>query len=467
MMDQDLESASAISPRMSICLKASKDDIADLLAEIEDDDSSLEDASENVGTTSMCTTARSSLSSSSILLTGTTFSILLASSRLSTKDSSEDKEQDNGSQHERQSKKIANSNTVRFSESVHFRNYLHASELTNEERSAAWFCGSEYRTIFRNNMKIIQNIGKKEKEMKKLMTKKKREEQKLKKKNKKKNKLSSNNRLNDGYGSCGSCNEVENFENDNNQYEEYIAGINRDEEQGYSARGLENETSKKRRKRDEIFLRAQYAVLSLQADLDGRMELMQEEFDDQMEQIVESSKTKKKKKKIFPRLKSLGFSYSNHENKEFSGEIGEKEIQEMAATAKLKFTQYAQTQYDKMLDVMAERYAEICNQHARDAAERGLEDERTARAIDWIEASPDQTLEMSSTLPQKGVVVDTSALPDEKRRPSASSTSETEESITQASSLKSVDETGENLTNSCRPLSSMKRAKKFLRRLTM
>eukprot|EP00536_Pseudo-nitzschia_multiseries_P004827 jgi/Psemu1/285378/fgenesh1_pg.84_\ len=471
MTDEDLELASAISPRMSVCLKASNDDIAALIADIDDEDSSLEDACGTNGTNDTCTTRRSSYSSSSILLTGTTYSIL-SSSRPATQGATVDDEEGengNGNKNRRQS-------NVRFSESVHFRNYLHVSDLTSEERAAAWFCSSEYRTIFRNNMKIIQSIGKRDKEMKKIMSKKKREEQKLKKK-KKKHKL--NDRLNDGNESCGSCSELDNVLKKNNNRAEHITGTNGDEEKGYSVRGLENETSKKRRKRDKIYLRARYAVLSLQADLDGRMELLQEEFDDQMEQLVGSSKTKKKKKRHFLRRMSLASSSSSQEDGEVEV-MSAEETHEMMMDARLKFAEYAQAQYDKMISAIAERYAEICSQHGKDAMERGSQDERTARAIDWIEASREQNLEISSVvaefLPQKEVVVDTTALSDEKRRPSASSTSETEESVTQASSMKSVDDGGgDNITddktkdiaNTHHQFRVMKRAKKFLRRLSM
>ncbi|VEU34714.1 unnamed protein product [Pseudo-nitzschia multistriata] len=494
MDDQTLESSgSAITPRMSICLKASRDDpdMALFLTEIEDDGFSLEDnnaendnppSKDEPSSTSnhRSKTRRSLLSSSSILLTGTPHSILSPSmsydsvtTNTTTKMPTEDETDTQfGKSRQRGKRRKPGNDRVRFSESVHFRNYMHVTEITSEERAAAWFCGSEYRTIFRNNMRIIRSIAKREKELKKTIAKRKKEEQKLKKKLKKnKGKHSNNSNELGSCSDCGLCGDKSDL------YWEEIISIERDEEQGYSVRGIENEIPKKRKKRDQVYLQAKYTILSLQADLDAHMEAMQDEYEERMQKLIEGfSRTKNGKKKKHDRRNSFSMSSSSAQQME-RDERTEKEIRDITATNKFQFAQYAQSQYNNMIEAIAERYSEICKQHAKNALEAGCGDERTARAIDWLEESSRRN-SVAVESASKGVLVDTAVLSDDaddKRRPSTSTTVTDNETIIPPLSMRSIDEARnsdevESLKETIsknQAASRMKRARKFLRRLTM
>mmetsp|Transcript_27756 Transcript_27756/g.59775 ORF Transcript_27756/g.59775 Transcript_27756/m.59775 type:complete len:441 (+) Transcript_27756:75-1397(+) len=433
-MDDDLSAASTIPsrPGMSVNPKASKDKSAAAApvveSEHENDSSNLETTdklSSKNATSKICIVARSSLSSSSIMLTGTPFSIL--SSSKSSQNLCVLDEDDPKKKQERRKRKKKPKTNVRFSESVYFRNCMHRKEITEKEKMAAWFSESEFSKILKNNMKIISSDGKREKEIKKIVAKKRRKQQKPKSKNK-------NN------GDNRNTIDFEYYDELSESRLEHIIRINRDEEQGYTIRGLEEETAKSKNNRDQIYLRAKYAIHTLQANLDAHMESVQAEYDERMEEITELCK----KKKNNHRNNSSGFSPALREHNEI--DIEEKEILKIQATTKFKFAQYAQTQYNKMVDTIAQRYGEICMQHAQDALEKGLEDERTARSIDMIEKSRHLRNQSSCS--------------------SLSYTTETEESGTVSSMMRNIDEIGiENNKDSS--ATRIKRAsKKFLRRLS-
>jgi hypothetical protein len=228
---------------------------------------------------------RSVLSTSSVLLTGTSSSILASTSpSLDTKKSAE--------------KVRTQSEGVRFSETVIIRNHIHVTEITPDEKVAAWFRRPEYHAIFKNNTKIICSIGKSEKEQKRMIAKKKKEE---KKKKKKRNSINST----DDYASDSS---LATFNTDDVRDAEvpleHILGIHRDDEQGFSARGLENETAKKRKLRDQIYMKAKFAVLSIQEDVDEHMFMIQEEYEDKLTEITNGTKGSKKKSKRRSKLQS-------------------------------------------------------------------------------------------------------------------------------------------------------------------
>ena len=56
---------------------------------------------------------------------------------------------------------------VSFSECVSVRNHLHAADMSDNERSEAWFNGDDYHSIYKTNSKIIRNISKLQKEKEK------------------------------------------------------------------------------------------------------------------------------------------------------------------------------------------------------------------------------------------------------------------------------------------------------------
>ena len=104
-----------------------------------------------------------------------------------------------------------------------------------------------------------------------------------------------------------------------------------------------------------------------------------------------------------------------------------------------------------MIHMIGEKYGEICLQDAKDAHERGVLDEKTVRAIDWIESEGDNS-HVTSLSSVKGM--SDSSL-EEKRRPSTTSTAPTDISnISAASAFVASEEMNR--------ISRMKRAKMFL-----
>lgn len=367
---------------------------------------------------------RSVLSKSSVLLTGTSSSIL-ASPQFDTKKSAE--------------KVRTQSEGVRFSETVVIRNHIHVKEITSEEKVAAWFRRPEYHAIFKNNTKIIGTIGKREKEQKRTIAKKKREERKKKKK------WNSNNFCEDS--SDGGS--VATFNTDDVRDEEvqleHLLGFHRDDEQGFSVRGLENETTKRRRTRDQVYMKARFAVLSIQEDVDEHMFMMQEEYEERLTDIANGNKGLKKRNKRRSKVQS-----TPPEDDDDTG----KKLEKIDALRK-EFSRYASDQYHCMIKKISKNYGQICKQSAKDALERGLQDERAVRAIDWIETEGLDSYTASIQSSGKGM---SDASPEEKRRPSNASTSATVESAASLLALK--DSQGNRFGR-------MKRAKMFLSKIAL
>jgi len=436
-MKVDVPSSSAIEPRMSVCLKGTTKFLEGLdlseefdLSDSEHDDSlcftkldACDDENREISIS-----RRSPLSASSVLMTGTTYPILRTSPG------------DEAATKRRQEKATIQSNGIRFSESVHVRNHIHAKDISDNEKLAAWFRKPEYKTIFKNNTQIISIIEKREKEMKKMLAKKQRENKKKKTRkniglNMSISKVSEAS-CEDGETSCAEVMVGEDELREQNFGIDEIIGIHRDDERGFSIRGLENETAKKRRIRDQTYLKAKLAVLSVQEDIDEHMFSLQEQHEEKLASI---SKGKKKNKRRF----SLNRQNASEEQEEDS-----EKFKQMIEVAKEEFAVYAKAQYKTMIRLIAEKYEEICMQDAKDALERGIQDEKTVRAIDWIEFEGDNS--PGSILSSAKGMSETSQ-DQEKRRPSTTSTAPTEISV--VSSLA----TSEGLQ-----LSRVKRAKMFL-----
>ena len=141
------------------------------------------------------------------------------------------------------------------------------------------------------------------------------------------------------------------------------------------------------------------------------------------------------------------FSFNRQSHPDDQEEDSEK-IQELIDAAKEEFATYAKAQYKNMIRLIAEKYAEICLQDAMDALERGMQDEKTVKAIDWIESEGDNS-HVSILSSAKGV--SDSSQDNEKRRPSTTSTAPTE--ISTVSAL---------VASEGMQLSRVKRAKLFL-----
>jgi len=431
MMMDGAPSSSAILPRMSVCLKGSRKLLGDLdLKALRELDSKHDTPprfitqvdNHNGDNTNPGNFRRSLLSKSSVLLTGTSSSIL-ASPKLDSKKSAE-------------KVKIQNEG-VRFSETVIIRNHIHVKEITNEEKIAAWFRKPEYHAIFKNNTKIIGTIGKREKEQKRAIAKKRREEKKKKKKMK-------NSFAEDASDGSVTTFNTDDVRDDEVQFE-HILGINRDEEQGFSVRGLENETGKRRRARDQVFMKAKFAVLSIQEDVDEHMFMMQEEYEERLSDITNGNKGLKKKSRRRSKMQSTPPEE----------DAADKKLEKIDAL-RMEFSNYASDQYRIMIKKIAHDYGEICKQNAKDAFERGLQDERAVRAIDWIETEGFDNYTASIHSSGKGMS-DTS--PEDKRRPSTASTAATVESAASAASLALKKSQGQGFGR-------MKRAKMFLWKVT-
>jgi len=402
----------AILPRMSVCLKGTQK----LLEEPGPRFITLMDNHDG-DDTKPGNSRRSLLSKSSVLLTGTSSSIL-ATPQFDTKKSAE--------------KVRTQAEGVRFSETVIIRNHIHVTEITQEERIAAWFRRPEYHAIFKNNTKIICTIGKREKEEKRMLAKKKREDKKKKKK-----------RHSNNFEDASSDGSVATFNTDDIRDDDvqlvHILGIHRDDEQGFSVRGLENETTKKRRIRDQLYMKAKFVVLSIQEDVDEHMFMMQEEYEERLNEITNSTKKKSKRRS---KIQSIP---------EEDGNDSDKKLEKIDALRK-EFSQYASEQYHGMISKIAEDYGEICKKTAKDAFERGIQDERAVRAIDWIENEGVENYTASIQSSGKGVSDASPETPD-KRRPSTASTAATVES---AASLALKENQVRNR------FGRMKRAKMFL-----
>lgn len=468
-------SSFAIEPRMSVCLRGTAkfceaDDLStsdheqeqeiELLSSslcFETTTATVEDSGDSSTT---CNYRRSPSSASSVLLTGTAFSILTTSpSQLLVEGEAEAESEADSKRRQDKQRRRSDSDgvsvSVRFADSAHVRNYIHAEEITENEKHTAWFRKPEYKTIFKNNTQIINIIERKEREIKRMKSKKERENKKKKNKKYNSSKVSSIEEQ-----PCGDvhifCGKDEVLVRDENVLMEHIIGIHRDDEQGFSVRGLENETAKKRRTRDRTYLKAKFAVLSIQDDVDEHMFSMQERHEEKLSMIANGNSNTKggsKNKKIIRR-------FSGVVNRPMPSESEEQEDSEnirrkMTEAQKQIFAVYAKAQYNDMIHQIAEKYGEICEQDARGALERGLEDERTVRAIDCIESEGANhkncyTASIHSSI-NKGLS-DASLEQQDRRRPSTTSTALTDES---AASLAL-------LANEGIQLSRMKRAKMFL-----
>jgi len=411
-------------------------------------------------------------------------------------------ENDNDERQQQQPKKKNRRNSVvRFSNDVHIRPHVHVSELAADEKRAAWFCGPEYRSMFKNNVKIVDLLGKKEKELqkktkttkksqKKIQKKKEKEKQKQKQKNNSKSKNKKNKKndhLEDPYVHVlDGINGDDDEEHDDEQHEAPIFGIDRDEEQGYSVRGLENETMKRRRARDETYLRAKFAVLSLQEDVVALLDEMEEDFmrDNNNSNSNRNSFSKKMKKMKSRRNSRSPLHDDEHEDRDDS--TSNSNSRDIAATTKFQFAAYAKTQYNAMTRLSAERYREICKHHAQDARERGLQDERTARAIDRMSMS--MSMLNNNNIDEGNLVVAAAVRcsvsmqslscennnnnnnDQDKRRPSTASTADESSSSSGAGDF--VDNNNSNCENNNNNknkhhLSHMKRAKRFMRKFVV
>merc|ERR1711935_144588 len=190
---------------------------------------------------------------------------------------------------------------------------------------------------FKNNTKIISTLGKREKEEKR---KKRRE----KKKKRWENRRNSNNQtiyLDDS----SVCTDGTESVCDSIHFEQHTIGIHRDDEQGFSVRGLENETAKKRRIRDQSYLKARFAVLSIQEDVDEHMFSMQEECLEKLSKIELAGKKASKK--------SIRLRMSPNKNQSVPPELKEEEIErirvEKTEAIKEEFSAYASSQYHGMI----------------------------------------------------------------------------------------------------------------------
>merc|ERR1712032_718122 len=147
---------------------------------------------------------------------------------------------------------------VSFDTIVHVRNHVHVAEPTPNEHRAAWFHQSEYRAILKENSKIICRIGKRNK------MKQKNNSRKTKKKIGGRN---INNRL--YYSFRLRKNKMRNDLHDWFQQQEcHLHDVDIENEyhveeeggRGYSIRGLENETSTEKKRRDAIYFEATFTV---------------------------------------------------------------------------------------------------------------------------------------------------------------------------------------------------------------
>jgi hypothetical protein len=365
----------------------------------------------------------------------------------------------------RSSDGVSGTGTVRFAESVHVRNHIHAGEITDSEKIAAWFRKPEYKAIFKNNTQIINTIERKDREIKRMKAKKQRENKKKKKYNS--SKVTSSIDIEEEEQPCG-VGDVHNIfgvVGVGNCDEARIMNIHRDEEQGFSVRGLENETAKKRRTRDRTYLKAKYAVLSIQDDVDEHMFSMQEKHEGKLAMIASGNYTSNtkggisKNKKIIRRFSGV-MNRPMHSSEEEEQEDSETNRRKMTEAQKQQFAVYAKAQYNNMIHQIAEKYGNICAQDAMGALERGKEDERTVRAIDWIESEGDNhkycytsALPIHSLIYNKGLSDGYLEQLQDKRRPSTTSTVLTDESVASLASL---------VANEGIQLSRMKRAKMFL-----
>mmetsp|Transcript_22184 Transcript_22184/g.46677 ORF Transcript_22184/g.46677 Transcript_22184/m.46677 type:complete len:452 (+) Transcript_22184:387-1742(+) len=393
-------STSSVEPRMSICLK----NTTNLLEEHELSSTSFDDilhpgyrtdSSHDRLSVGSSGHSRLPLSTSSILLTGTPYSILSTSTE----------PQEQAQVIERKLKKdLRKGNRVRFSETLHLRNHLHVKDIKKNEKTSAWFGKTEYRAIFKNNTKIIQCLGKKEKELKKTISREKRVRMRRKKRD-----------------PCEMI--IKGADDEEFDYEEYadlMVAIKTDEEQGFSTRGLENESKKKRKHRDHNFLKAKYVVLSLQAEVDDHMDAMQEEFGEKLARIA---KRNSKNKASFKKNTSYRSSNSRWLISLDEHEGESDNVREKIATTKQEFATYARKQYNEMICRIADRYGDISKHDAKDALERGRRDEKTARAIEWMDAQECCNIDIISN-GSSGKGSDE----DKRKRPSSASTARTDES---------------------------------------
>jgi hypothetical protein len=358
------------------------------------------------------------------------------------------------SSNSQQSKQLEN---VSFSEIVNVRNYVHVTEFTPDEILAAWFRGKEYKTIHKNNVKIIRNIDK----MDNLVLKNKNSIKKSKKQKQKqskrhsfsmnKNKNKRNNHLLHDHHHRDQQQPCVDHNNDHNN--DHIDHDDEEEERGYSIRGLENETSSARKLRDDIYYRARYTVLSIQEDISAQIESMHDEF----------NKINKKKNKASNK------QASNNENKNNNNTEVVTTDRDTNITTKFTFA----AQYNEMSSILAEKYCEICDIHAKDARERGLYDELTARKINSVPSEQQQNGAASRMLNNNegGGYSSNNSLSSgsvDQRRPSTTSTEATEglECDDEDNDNDNDDNDGKTTTTSsiATTTNRIRLAKKFLRK---
>ncbi|OEU08692.1 hypothetical protein FRACYDRAFT_249592 [Fragilariopsis cylindrus CCMP1102] len=144
-----------------------------------------------------------------------------------------------------------------------------------------------------------------------------------------------------------------------------------EEERGYSVRGLENETSSARKLRDDIYYRAKNTVLSIQEDIHVQIELLHDDFNNQI--ITNNKKMNNKNNQKSSK------DDNNKDDDTTSANTSSRTSNRDTTTIPTEFT-FA-TQYNEMSTILAEMYCDICHVHANDARQRGLYDEVTARKI--------------------------------------------------------------------------------------
>jgi len=235
------------------------------------------------------------------------------------------------------------------------------------ERHAAWFHRSEYSAILNKNEKNICHIGNHGK-MK----------QKNKSKKKKKKKIGSRNSSN---SICDTFrlrrNKIGNDLHDRYQQQEcrlHDVDVENEDDleeeggHGYSIRALERETSLEKKRRDEICFEAKFTVLSLQKGLRAHIQAVQKKKNNN-----NNKNNEKKKKNTSNQVVDCEHKDNVNEKRNIDTNDGNTDAAVTTATAQ---------QYRECYRlVIAQRYNEICKRHAKDARERGLQDERIAHNI--------------------------------------------------------------------------------------
>lgn len=338
---------------------------------------------------------------------------------------------------------------VSFSEKVTVRNHLHASDISDNEKSDAWFAGPDYHSMFKENSKIIRTIPKLTKKQEKKDRKKKAKQQqqqrkvggkikrgslailfgKKKSKNKKDTKQSLEEVETAIAVAAAAVSKSEDDDDseciDSEEYEQIVQAAQRSENQhqylereddevsitfgdedddcdvsvnedieeeerrGYSIRGLENEIVSKRRLRDQVYLQAKCTVLSIQQELVDHMDAMPQEFINCCHNSRVNSNNEVRRSEECYNISvdsdddddddSLSSSNSNEDQHNDENNPNNQSLQRMSLQLERAAQQYH--------DLIAERYNGICEQHAKDARERGIRDAMIARQISKVSSS--------------------------------------------------------------------------------